>query len=415
MLKRKLKQSDFTKRVFNRKMLSILFLGIASGVPLGVVITIFQTWTTESGIDLKTISLAGLTQLPYTWKFVWSPLMDRFRMPFLGRRRGWMLVSQIVMLISIFMLGQFDPKSSLSIVIALATLVSFAGASHDIVIDAYRRDVLDDQELGFGSALATNSYLIGYRYLTVVSGLVIADILPWAETFAILSSFTLIGIVGTFIAPDFEGKIAAPKSLREAVIAPFREFLQRPGSFEILLFILLYKVGDNMGQHMLQPFYLKLGYTKTEIGIVGKVVGFWATFAGGFVGGFVLLRYSIRNSLLWFGVLQAISTFSFVALIGHAPDKLLLGVVVGFENLTSGMGTAAFGAFMLKLTNRKFSATQFALLSSLMGVPRVVVPALVGTSLEYISWNTYFSICTLAAIPGLIMIVTRAKKWERAS
>jgi MFS transporter, PAT family, beta-lactamase induction signal transducer AmpG len=416
------------KKILNRKMLAILFLGIASGVPLGVVISIFQTWATEAGISLKTISLAGLVQLPYTWKFIWSPLMDRYRLPFLGRRRGWMLVCQILMFISIALLGQTDPKEGITIAIILATIVSFAGASHDIVIDAYRRDILTDEELGFGSAMATNSYLIGFRYVAVVCGLLICQWLQspvdaavpglglpsltaWSITYMVLAGFIGIGIIGTFIAPAESDKIPEPKSLRDAVILPFKEYLMRPGAWEIIIFILIYKVGDNLAQHMLMPFYLKMGYEKAQIAIMGKLVGFWAMFGGGFLGGFFLLRYSMRNCLLWFGIFQGLANLSFILLDGVPPNNSLLAFAVGIENLTAGMGTAAFAAFMLKLSNRQFSATQFALFSSLMGVPRVILPSIVGTTVEYIPWTIYFTLCTLAAAPGVILIYFRAHKW----
>ena len=228
------------RKILTRKMLTILFLGLASGIPLGIVLTVLQAWMTKSGIDLKTVGLAVLVQMPYTWKFVWSPLMDRFVPPFLGRRRGWMLVSQLLMLVSIVGMGQFDPANAVGVILAFATVISFAGASHDIVIDAYRRDVLDESELGFGSAVAVNSYLIGFRYIGVVLGLFLGDVLPWSQVFMILGGFVLLGVVGTLIAGEGRDAALAPKSLHEAVFNPFLDYLRRPGAIEILLFILLY-------------------------------------------------------------------------------------------------------------------------------------------------------------------------------
>ncbi len=392
-------------------MLAILCLGIGSGVPLGVVLTIFQAWATDAGLDLKTVSLVGLTQLPYTWKFIWSPVMDRYQLPFLGRRRGWMLVSQICMILGIFSLGQVDPKTSVTLAIVLATLVSFAGASHDIVIDAYRRDVLEDSELGFGSAMATNSYLIGFRFLTVVFGLYLADHVEWSVTYAVLASFVLIGVLGTFIAPEFEGRIPIPKSLRDAIVEPLKEFIRRPYAWEILSFIVIYKLGDNLAMHMALPFYLKMGFTKTDVGFIGKMVGFWCTFVGGFVGGILLTKLRLKTCLLWFGILQGLASLSFISLVDMPPDRVRLGLVVALETFTAGMGTAAFATLMARMTNRKFSATQYALLSSLMGVPRVVLPSFAGTSVEYISWSLYFIICTVAAAPGVVLVIMRTDKW----
>ena len=309
------------RKILTRKMLTILFLGLASGIPLGIVITVLQAWMTTSGIDMKTVGLAVLVQMPYTWKFVWSPLMDRFVPPFLGRRRGWMLISQVLMLVSIVAMGQFDPAHAVGIILALATLVSFAGASHDIVIDAYRRDVLDESELGFGSAVAVNSYLIGYRYIGVVLGLFLGDFLPWSQVFAILGAFVLIGILGTLIAIEPKEAVHAPRSLREAVLNPFIDYLRRPGAVEILLFILLYKLGDNLASALLTPFYIKVGFSLTEISVYYKIISFWGTFIGGLVGGVLLTRYSIRSCLLAFGIFQGITPLSFALLVAHRAER----------------------------------------------------------------------------------------------
>jgi len=400
------------RKMLNRKMLTILFLGLASGIPLGIVLTVLQAWMTKSGIDLKTIGLAVLVQMPYTWKFVWSPLMDRFVPPFLGRRRGWMLISQVLMIVSIVMMGQFDPARAILPIMAFATLISFAGASHDIVIDAYRRDVLEESELGFGSAVAVNAYLIGYRYIGVVLGLFLGDFLPWSQVFAILAAFVLIGVVGTFIAPDPRNAIHVPRSLREAVVSPFLDYLKRPGAIEILLFVLLYKLGDNLASALLTPFYIKIGFTLTEISVYYKVISFWGTFIGGLVGGAILTRYSIRRCLMAFGVLQGISPLAFSILVATGPNVLALAFVVAVETLTLGMGASALTAFMLRLCNRKFSATQYALLTSFMGIPRTIIPASAGFIVDRLGWVHFYVLCVFLAIPGLLMIFFRARRWE---
>jgi PAT family beta-lactamase induction signal transducer AmpG len=402
------------KKILTRKMLAILLLSVASGVPLGVVLTVLQAWMTKVGIDLKTIGMASLVQMPYTLKFVWAPLMDRFVPPFLGRRRGWMLITQIMMFIGIFFLGQFDPLKELTIVLAFATFISFAGASHDIVIDAYKREILEDDELGFGVAVANNSYLIGFRYVAVVLGLYLGDVLPWNQNFMILSCFAGLGILGTLIAPSPKVEVKPPKSVKDAVILPFMEFLKRSGSVEVLLFILLYKLGDNLAQNLMTPFYIKSGFTLKEVALVGKMVGFWATFLGTFIGGYVMFRKNLTFCLLWFGVLQALSTLAFTSLSLFPPTLTLLGVVVGFENLTAGMGTAAYAAFMMKMSSKKFSATQLALLTSFMGIPRTVIPSIAGYIVEPLGWTNFFIIATLCAIPGILMVIFRSRKWEAA-
>jgi PAT family beta-lactamase induction signal transducer AmpG len=400
------------RKMLNRKMLTILFLGLASGIPLGIVLTVLQAWLTTSGIDLKMVGLAVLVQMPYTWKFVWSPLMDRFVPPFLGRRRGWMLISQGLMLASIAAIGQFDPTHGVVPILAVATVISFAGASHDIVIDAYRRDVLDDAELGFGSAVAANSYLIGYRYIGAVLGLFLGDVLPWNEVFMVLAAFVLIGVAGTVIAIEPKDAAPAPRSLRQAVFSPFLEYLKRPGAVEILLFILLYKLGDNLASALLTPFYLKVGFTLREISVYYKVISFWGTFAGGLLGGALLTRYSIRKCLITFGVFQGITPLAFSILVTTGPNVLALAFVVATETVSLGMGASALTAFMLRLCNRQFSATQYALLTSFMGIPRAIIPASAGFIVDYLGWVHFYSLCVGLAIPGLLLVYFRAPRWE---
>jgi PAT family beta-lactamase induction signal transducer AmpG len=400
------------RKMLTRKMLTILCLGLASGIPLGIVLTVLQAWMTKSGIDLKTVGLAVLVQMPYTWKFVWSPLMDRFVPPFLGRRRGWMLISQVLLIVSIVAMGRCDPAHGVGVILALATLVSFAGASHDIVIDAYRRDVLDESELGFGSAVAVNSYLIGFRYIGVVLGLFLGDVLPWSQVFAVLAAFVLVGVAGTFMAIEPRDAMTAPRSLREAVFNPFLDYLRRPGAIEILLFILLYKLGDNLASALLTPFYIKVGFTLKEISVYYKIVSFWGTFTGGLLGGALLTRYSIRKCLIAFGVAQGVTPLAFAVLVFTGPNVLALAFVVGVETLTLGMGASALTAFMLRLCNRKFSATQYALLTSFMGIPRTVIPASAGFIVSGLGWVNFYALCVALALPGLALAYFRAPKWE---
>ncbi len=309
-------------------------------------------------------------------------------------------------------MGQFDPSHDIVSILAFATLISFAGASHDIVIDAYRRDVLDESELGFGSAVAVNSYLIGFRYIGVVLGLSLGDLLPWSQVFMILAGFVVIGVVGTLIAIEPRDAIAAPKNLREAVFNPFLDYLKRPGAIEILLFILLYKLGDNLAGALLTPFYIKVGYTLTQISVYYKIVSFWGTFCGGLIGGALLTRYSIRKCLMAFGVFQGVTPLAFAILVFTGPNVLALAFVVGVETLSLGMGASALTAFMLRLCNRKFSATQYALLTSFMGIPRTIIPSSAGFIVEPLGWVQFYILCVVLAVPGLLLIYFRAAKWE---
>jgi PAT family beta-lactamase induction signal transducer AmpG len=398
------------KKITSRKMLVIAFLGLTSGIPLGVVMSLLQTWMTESGIDLKLVGMAALVQMPYTLKFLWSPIIDRYSLPFLGRRNGWMLLCQLGIFFSLQLFGAMDPKVNLTAVIIMATCISFFGASHDIVIDAYRRDILEENELGFGSAVATNSYLIGFKFLATVLGLALADQYPWSTVFNILSYLCILGVIAAIVAPQGSNNDNAPKKLKDAVILPFLDFLKRHRSVEILIFILLYKIGDNIAGNMATPFYLEMGFSKTEIAFVGKMIGFWCMFAGGFIGGAILLKHNIMKCLIWFGILQALSTFAFALLTLSNHNIFHLGLVVGIENITTGMGTSAFAAFMLRLCDVRFSATQYALLTSFMGIPRTILPAAAGFIAQPLGWFGFFTVCTLIAIPGLLMVQFRLKK-----
>jgi MFS transporter, PAT family, beta-lactamase induction signal transducer AmpG len=379
-------------------------------------LTLVQAWLTDAGIDLKTIGLLSMVQFPYTFKFFWSPLMDRYSLPFLGKRQGWMLVAQLGMFTSVAMLALYNPSKDVLMVSAVAVLISFFGASHDIVVDAYRRDILDDDELGFGASLASNAYLIGYRFLATVFGLAIADKCGWSTSFLVLAAFCLIGIVGTLIAPKPK-KVQSPKNLREAVVLPFLNYLSRSGAVEMLIFLLAYSMGDNIASNLQVTFYLKMGYTKTEIAYASKIVGFTGMFVGGLAGGVMLFKYSLKKCLLWFGGLRAISILGF-ALMAQLVTAVwvnrivLMGSVILFETLCIGACTAAYSAFMLKLCDRRFSATQFALLSSLMGISRVFIPSVAGYVAEPFGWPTFFVICASFAIPALLMIIFRYDKWQ---
>ena len=290
-----------------------------------------------------------------------------------------------------------------------ALLVTFFSASQDIVIDAYRREALVDRELGLGASLYVNGYRIG-MLLASGGGLILADFLPFPQVYQIMAAVMLIGIGTTVFAPEPVAAQGLPATLKEAVIHPFVDYFKRHHAWLILLFILLFKVGDTMASHMTIPFYLDIGFSKSEIGTVVKLFGFWATLAGGLLGGIVMLRIGIYRSLWGFGILQAVSTagFALLALTGYSLP--VLAAVIAFENLSGGMGTAAFVAFMASLTNRRFTATQYALLTSLMGIPRVIVAAPTGYMAEGLGWTGFFVLCTLIAVPGLLLL-TRFKGW----
>jgi len=385
-------------------MLVALMMGFSCGLPLLLTISVLQAWMKEEGMDLTAIGMMALVGLPYTLKFLWAPFLDRFTLPFLGRRRGWLLVAQVALIFSIAGLGSTDPGNNPWMVAFAAFLVTFFSASQDIVVDAYRREDLPDAELGLGSSLYVNGYRVG-MLLASGGGLIMADYIPFSMVYLIMAACILPGVLTTLLAPEPELTFGTPKSVKEAVVDPLVEYFKRQGALWILAFILLYKMGDTMASAMTTPFYLDIGFSKTEIGAIVKLFGFWATIAGALIGGVLMLRLGINRSLWIFGFLQAISTacFALLARIGHSVPAL--SGVIAFENLSSGMGTAAYIAFMASITNKRFTATQYALLTSLMGVPRVLASAPTGFLAKNLGWVSFFIACTLIAIPGLLLLL----------
>jgi len=392
--------------LLSRKMVTCVFLGFSSGLPLYVLIQLVPAWLRSHEVDLATIGLFALIGLPYTWKFLWSPLMDRYKLPFLGRRRGWALLTQIGLLFSIAALGRFDPSASLQAIVVTVFMISLFGASQDIVIDAYRRELLADDELGTGTSFFVNAY----RLSSLVPGslaLILSDILPWAVVYWVTAAFMLVGIVTTLIIKEVSDDSLAPASLRQAVIDPFVEFFSRDGikaGLAILAFMFLYKLGDNMATALATPFYLDMGFSRTEIGSIAKIASLWAAIAGGILGGIVMLKVSINRALWLFGFVQMFTILGYVWLstIGHSPIGLF--IVVSGEYLGVGLGAIALTAFMARETSKAFTATQFALFSSFLAVPRIFANASTGFIIEAIGYTQFFILCTLVAIPGMLLL-----------
>lgn len=398
------------RSVLSGRMLVALLMGFSAGLPLLLTGSVLQAWMTEEGVDLGTIGLFALVGLPYTLKFLWAPLLDRFTLSRrLGRRRGWLLGIQLVLTLAIAALGFTEPAVNPWPVALAALLVTFFSASQDIVIDAYRRESLADEEQGLGASLYVNGYRVG-MLVASGGGLILADHIPFGVVYLVMAAAMGVGIVTTLFCREPDTAEGTPRTLAEAVVQPFLEYFARRDAWLILLFILLYKVGDTMASHMTTPFYLDIGFSKTEIGAVVKLFGFWATIAGGLAGGVLLLRLGIYRGLWVFGILQGVSTAGFAVLAQLGPSLQGLAAVIAFENLTGGMGTAAYVAFMASLTNRRFTATQYALLSSLMGVPRVLVAAPTGYLAAGLGWEAYFVLCALLAVPGL-WLLTRFQGW----
>jgi len=395
-------------------MLVCVLIGFSSGLPLWVGSTLVQAWLHEKGVSLEAIGLLSLAGLPYTWKFAWAPLLDRYSLPFLGRRRGWALCMQLALFFCIAAFGLLEPTRSMGSVVALSCAVAFFSATQDVTLDAYRRELLPDRELGLGTSLHVNAY----RLAALVPGslaLILADHLPWSWVYLIVAMFMAVGILTSLFAGEAPEVVQPPTTLTEAVIGPFREFFargDRNAALLILLFMLLYKLGDAMAAALLTPFYLDVGFTKTVIGTVAKGVALPAFVVGSLVGGLTIAKAGINRSLWIFGVLQVVSTLGFVVLARSGPDVWLLGCVVAFEYLSAGLGASAFLAFMSRATNRRFTATQYALFSSLVALPRTVASASTGYLIEGLGYPGFFLTCALIALPGL-WLLTRVAPWSR--
>lgn len=410
--------------LFGRRMLICLFNGVSAGMPLFFLYQLIPAWLRSEGVDLKTIGLFSLVGIPYTWKFVWSPIMDRYSLPFLGRRRGWMMFTQIALLLLMASMGLFSPHHDIFLIAVVATILAFFSASQDVVLDAYRRELLPDNELGLGNSM----YVTGYRAAVFIPGglgLILADRLSWVSVFAVVSLFMLIGIAKTILIEEACVEFQPPKNLGEAVVKPFREFFGRDGGIcsglTILAFLFLYKLGDNMATALSTPFYLDLGFSKTVIGSLVKLVSFWAMLVGSLIGGVTIYKIGINRSLWLFGFIQMISILGFALLSEVGASELLLAVVIGLEYLAVGLGTAALVAFMSKVTNKNFTATQFALFSSLIALPRALANSMTGFLVEGVNigdgiyyktfgiwsglgYTKFFVFCALCAIPGMILL-----------
>jgi PAT family beta-lactamase induction signal transducer AmpG len=405
--------------LFTRRMLVCVLTGFSSGLPLYLLLNLVPAWLKTEGISLKTIGLFALIQFPYTWKFLWSPLLDRYALPLLGRRRGWMLVTQVSLLVTVAGLGFFSPAKDLQQIALLATLIAFASATQDIALDAYRRELLSDEELGLGNSVHVNAYRIAGLVPGSLS-LILADHLPWQIVFEVTALFMLPGIAMTLMIRE-PALAVAPRTLREAVVEPFREFINRAGwrsALTILAFIFLYKLGDSMCTALATPFYLDMGYSKSEIGLIAKNAGLWPAVIGGLLGGLWMVRLGINRALWLFGLVQLFSIFGFAWLANEgqqtviaAPQLASLALVIGIEALGVGLGTVAFVAFIARTTHPRYTATQLALFTSLAAFPRTFLNSTTGWLVEAFGWTNFFFLCALLALPGMFLLF-RIAPWH---
>ena len=411
---------DALKALLTRKMLICIFTGFTSGLPLYLLLNLLPAWLRSEGVNLKTIGFFALIQFPYTWKFLWSPLLDRYAIPWLGRRRGWTLLMQIGLLLCIGLLGRLSPGTTIVPVLWLAGLVALFSATQDIALDAYRRELLGESELGLGNAVHVNAYRIAGLVPGSLS-LILADILPWSQVFWITAAFMLPGMVMILLVSEPLASQAAPRTLRQAVVEPFHEFIGRAGvrgALLVLAFFFLYKLGDSLCTALATPFYLDMGFTKTDIGLIAKHAGLWPAVIGGLLGGLWMVHLGINRALWLFGVVQLVSIFGFAWLAWLGPhsvigldQRLALAAVIGVEALGVGLGTAAFVAFIARATHPAYTATQFALFTSLAAVPRTVINASAGWLVENLGWLNFFLLCVVLAVPGMLLLF-RVAPWN---
>jgi PAT family beta-lactamase induction signal transducer AmpG len=397
-------------------MVALALLGFSSGLPLFLTSRVLQGWMTVAGVDLGTIGLFSLVALPYSLKFLWAPVMDRYIPPFLGRRRGWLLITQLAVMVAIATMALHDPTRSLQMLAVNALLIAFFSASQDVVVDAYRTDVLSEREMGAGAAI----WVQGYRVALLIAGglaFLLADRIPWPLVYLVMAALMLVGVGATFWAPEPVLDERPPSTFIEAVWLPFKDFFQRSGPLTavlVLLFIVLYKLPDYLAAAMATPFVLDIGFTLTDVGAIQQVLGLIATLVGALAGGVVVAKLGINRSLWVVGGLQALSNLAYygLSLAGRSYPFLVSTIVV--ENFCTGLVTVGFIAFLTSMCSTRFSATQFALLTSLMGVSRDVVTAPFGGVAQAVGWPTYFLITLAAALPGLLLLPVFAP-WNRES
>lgn len=410
---------DLLRVLFSRRMLICLYTGFSAGLPLFLVLQMVPAWLRDQGVSLANISLISLASLPYSLRFLWAPLLDRYRLPLFGasfdRRRSWLLLTQGLLFVAIGAMGWCDPDRSLGSIAVVTMLVAFFNASQEVVADGYRRELLPMEELGFGTAM----YAQAMRLAGLIPGglaLILADHLPWSSVYWIVGAFMLVGMAATVWVPAPPVPDPLAVTLRGAVVEPFCELIERFGVGRLavlLLFLILYKIGDYSAALLSIPFYIDIGFSLTEIGIIVKNTSLVATLAGGFIGGVMLLRISVNKALWLFGGAQMFSILMLAVLSNIGPVHWMLILAVLVEHLGVGLGQTALAAFVMSTASLSFAGTQIALLNGLASVPRILATAAGGHVVEMVGWTDFFVLCTMAAVPGMLLLM-KVAPWREA-
>ncbi|MCY1031417.1 MFS transporter [Corallococcus sp. BB11-1] len=386
----------------SRRIWLLMAVGFASGLPLWLTGVTLSAWMKNEGVNLKTIGIFSLVALPYTFKVLWAPLMDRYTLPFLGRRRGWMLLTQVLLMGAIAAMGLVNPKDAPIAMACMAVVVTFLSASQDIVADAWRTDILTLEERGLGNSL----YVTGYRLGMLVAGglaFVLSDQLGWSRTYYVMGLLMGVGVVATLLAPEPQS-VRPPRNLLDAVVKPFVDYFRREYALGVLAFLVLYKLGDAIAASMVTPFYIELGFSNTEIGALSKTLGMLATIGGGLLGGVLMVKLSMRRALFIFGAAQGLTNLAFLALALVGKNDLMLAAAITVDNVCTGLGVTAFAAFVMSLCHKSFSATQYALLSALGTIANRLIGSVSGYLATWMGWPTFFAFTAAAAIPALVLL-----------
>lgn len=407
------KQKGTWEVVFSKKTLICIIIGFSSGLPLYLLISMLPVWLKDYDIDIKVAAFFGLTQLPYNLKFLWAPFTDSVQYKGFGRRKTWMIASQVALVAIIMSMGFFNPSTDLTFISVMCVMLAFVSATQDIVIDAYRREILDDNELGFGNSIHVNAYRIS-QLVPGSLAIIIANYASWKLAFFVTAMFMVPGAVFSLFAREPVRVRENVRNWRDTVIMPFKDFFidrNTKNAIYILLFIFLYKLGDSMATSMASYFYLDMGFSKVDLGLVVKNVGLWTTIIFGVIGGIWMIKLGINRALWIFGFVQifTIPGFSLLAHFGPFPhigwqEQLFLSLVVGAESMGIGLGTAAFVAFIARCTNPLYTATQLAILTALSAVPRTVVSSWAGVLIKKMGYFNFFNLCFILAIPGMLML-----------
>jgi PAT family beta-lactamase induction signal transducer AmpG len=406
---------NITTLLMDRTILVSLFLGFSSGLPLALSGATLQAWYASSSVSLLTISFVGSISIPYTLKFFWAPLLDRYVPPFLGRRRGWILIFQLLLALTIITMAFLSPENEPTLLMAMAGLAAFFASSQDIVIDAYRVEILTPNKRALGAAMAVN----GYRLAMLVSGglgLVIADNWGFKTAYLLMAVLAALGAIVTFMGPEPQQKVEIPRRLKDCLILPFIDFFSRPQAIWILIFIIAYKLGDAFAGSLVFTFLIReIHMSLSEIGILIKLLGFLGTIMGTVLGALYIPKLGWFPALFIFGVLQAIANLIYIPLLWTGPNYIVAGIAIFVDNISGGMGTAAFVGLLMGFCNARFTAFQYALLSALGAVGRVFVGPVAAVIAENYGWKIYFISSVMFAIPGLLLLLGLKKGLMRMS